>query len=343
MDLTAGVPRRRRKTPPWLPQALAYGLSAGCMVWVLSRYSFSSLKEDLQTLDWKWAVLGALAEMSVYVCQAWRWNTLLSPVVRLGFWRTVQAIYIGLFANEVAPLKIGEALRCYLLAHWNNFRISLSFASAALERLIDGFWMLLALMITAAFIPLPEDLTILVRILEGILLLGAIALFWILHHHRNEEQPLLHETRWAATLRHIVEGLHLMGNWRTLLKTTLISLLFAVVQIVPVYAMIKADNMDLSFFAAAAISTIIRLATFIPNAPGNLGVLNVACVAALVLFDVEQDVAKSFSIIMLVLLTLPLLIGGAVATALTGVNLGELRNRAHHSMRGSVSQTHGEL
>jgi hypothetical protein len=30
-------------------------------------------------------------------------------------------------------------------------------------------------------------------------------------------------------------------------------------------------------------------------------------------------------------LTLPLLIGGAVATALTGVNIGELRERARRS------------
>jgi uncharacterized protein (TIRG00374 family) len=329
---SAAVPHRRKR-PAWLPQALAYTVSAGCMAWVVSRYSFRNLEGDLQTLNWWWAVVAALAELGIYVCQAWRWNTLLSPVVRLSFWRTVQAIYIGLFANEVLPLKIGEPIRCYLLAHWSDFRISLGFASAAVERLMDGFWMLLALLITTAFVKLPEDLTILVRILEGILLLGTAALFWILHHH-EEDHAILDQSRWSAMLRHVVEGLHLMGNWRTLVKTTLISLLFAVLQILPVYALIKADNMDLSFFTAAAVATIIRLATFIPGAPSNVGVLNVACVAALVLFDVEKDVAKSFSMLMLGILTLPLLIGGAVATALTGVNIGELRDRAHRSMRG---------
>jgi hypothetical protein len=338
MEPSTSAPGRNR--PAWLPQALAYTVSAGCMAWVLSRYSFNDLKGDLLTLDWRWALVAALAELAVYVCQAWRWNTLLSPVVRLRFWRTVQAIYIGLFANEVLPLKIGEPIRCYLMAHWNDFRISLGFASAAVERLMDGFWMLIALLITTAFLKLPEDLTILVRILEGLLLLGAAALFWILHHHQDDH-PVLQQSRWTATLRHVVEGLHLMGNWRTLVKTTLISLLLAMLQIVPTYALIKADNMDLSFFAAAAISTIVRLATFIPGAPSNLGVLNVACVAALLLFDVEKDVAKSFSIIMLVILTLPLLIGGAVATALTGTNIGELRDRAHHSIRGSSHEAHG--
>ena len=41
----------------------------------------------------------------------------------LPLWRTVQSIYIGLFANEVLPLRVGELIRCYLLAHWNSLRI----------------------------------------------------------------------------------------------------------------------------------------------------------------------------------------------------------------------------
>ena len=49
---------------------------------------------------------------------------------------------------------------------------------------------------------------------------------------------------------------------------------------------------------------------------------------ALGLFEVEKTDAKTFSIILFVALTLPLLIGGALATALTGVNIGELRDRA---------------
>jgi hypothetical protein len=81
---------------------------------------------------------------------------------------------------------------------------------------------------------------------------------------------------------------------------------------------------------------MIRLATVVPNAPGNLGLVNVACVMAMHLFDVEVNDAKTFSIILFVALTVPLLIGGAVATALTGLNIGELRDRARAGVnRGS--------
>ena len=41
----------------------------------------------------------------------------------------MQSIYIGLFANELLPLRPGELIRCYLLAHWSDLRLSLTFAS----------------------------------------------------------------------------------------------------------------------------------------------------------------------------------------------------------------------
>ncbi len=42
----------------------------------------------------------------------------------------------------------------------------------------------------------------------------------------------------------------------------------------------------------------------------------------------EKNDAKTFSFIYLLATRLPLLIGGALATAMTGLNLGELHRRA---------------
>jgi hypothetical protein len=49
---------------------------------------------------------------------------------------------------------------------------------------------------------------------------------------------------------------------------------------------------------------------------------------ALTLFEVNQTDAKTFSFIMFVVITMPLLVGGAVATGLSGLKLGDLRARA---------------
>jgi hypothetical protein len=327
----------RRWMPSWLPQVLGYAISAACLFWVLHNYNLSELTAAIRTLDWKWVALSVVADLSVYLAHAWRWNVLLGPVVRLRYWRTVQSIYIGLFANEVLPLRVGELIRCYLLAHWSDFRISLSFASAAVERLIDGFWMLAAFLVTAGFVKrIPRDLILLVQALGLVLLIGVALLVWVIYH-KQHVHLVIRESRWASTLRHIVEGIHLMGNRRTIGFTVLVSGLYLLLQVVSVWALMNAYGFDLSFWVAGGVLVIVRLGTVIPNAPGNLGLIQVACVVALRLFDVENDTAKTFSFVMFFALTLPLLIGGAVATALTGLNIGELRDRAQ---RGAIAVPH---
>jgi len=326
--VTADLPQPRRKMPTWLPQTLGYSLSAVCLVWVLRGYDFNKLASDFRTLDWKWVALAVVADLLVYVCHGWRWNTLLSPVLQLNFWRTVQAIYIGLFANEVLPFRPGELIRCYLLAHWNDLRVSLGFASAALERIIDGFWLLAAFIVTAAFARgMPSEITLLVQGLVVVLLVASVAFFWILRRHEHAHAALS-ESRWAATLRHVVEGLRLMGNRRTLGSTFTISLLYFALQVVTMFALMKAYGLDFSFWVAGGVLVIVRLGTLIPSAPGNVGLVNAACIVAIKLFEGNESDARGFSVLYLVAQTAPLLIGGAIATALTGVNIGELRDRA---------------
>ena len=307
-------------------------MSIGCLVWVLHGYPLADLMPNIRSLDWRWVSLAVLTDLSVYLTHAWRWNTLLSPIIRLRLGRTVQAIYIGLFANEVLPLRVGELIRCYLLAHWNDLRLSLGFASLGVERLIDGVWMLMAFLITASLVKgIPEDLVILVQIIGLLVLVGTVVLFWIIRH-KQQAHAVVRESRWSSTLRHVLEGLHLMGNLRTLSLASAISLLYLVLQFFTVYALMRAYGLDLSFWAAAGVLTIVRLATVVPNAPGNVGLFQAACVMALHLFDVEKNDATTFSIILWGASTLPLLIGGAVATALTGSNIGELHNRAKRGL-----------
>jgi len=311
-------------------------LSALCLAWALHNYQFNDLWPAVRSLDWRWVAAGVLADLSVYIIHGWRWNTLLEPIARLKLWRTVQAIYIGLFANEVLPLRVGELIRCYLLTHWNGLRLSLGFASAGVERVLDGFWMLVAFLITAGFVKgIDRRVMLGVQLLAGGVLLCALVLAWIVMR-KQEAVSLVREKRWAATMRHVFEGLHLMGNPRTLGATALISLLYLLVHMFSYWALMKADLFDLSFWSAAGVTVIIRLLTLIPNAPGNAGVINFACIVAMKTFGVEKGDATTFSIILFGALTLPLLVGGAVATALTGLNIGELHKRAKRGIEPSA-------
>jgi hypothetical protein len=53
------------------------------------------------------------------------------------------------------------------------------------------------------------------------------------------------------------------------------------------------------------------------------------------LFGVEKADATTFSILVFGAITLPLLVGGAVAVALTGLNLKEIHHRARKGLEAS--------
>jgi uncharacterized protein (TIRG00374 family) len=319
----------RRRFPAWLPQVLGYAVSAACLAWVLRGYPLGELIPNIKALDFRWVTLAVAANLGVYVVQGWRWNTLLAPIARLRLWPTVQAVFIGLFADAVLPLRPGEVLRVYLVAHWNALRLSLVFASLAVERVIDGLLLLAVFMVTAGFVRgIPGHLLTAVEVLGAALIVLAVALLWIARRRPEESHVELAESKLAALWRHVMEGLHLMGNPRTLGYTTLLSVAFMALQSVVMWALMKAYGLDLNFLVASGVLTLLRIGTVVPNAPGDVGVAQVATVMAMRLFDVQTNEAKTFSFIFILATRLPVALAGAVATAMTGLNLGELHARA---------------
>ena len=330
--------KSRRRIPGWVLPALGYTLSALSLIWVFRGFNFQQTLADLESLDWRYVSIAVIFDLSVYLSHAWRWNILLRPVARIPFWRSVQAIYIGLYANEILPLRSGEAIRCYLLAHWNGIPISLAVSSAVIERILDGVWLVVALLITTRLVPLPQYL------IEGTEFMGLglcvlLGLLIFIAVHKQRAHAVFSETKWASGLRHVVEGIHAMGNWRTMLAASGASLVYLALQIVPVWALMEGYGLDLSIWAAAAVYIVLRLGTVIPNAPGNAGLYQFFCVLGLGLFNVPKSTAVGFSLMMFGILTLPLLIGGFIAVALTGLKLGDIRTRAHASVQSPVEVT----
>src|SRR5205814_10528071 len=136
------------------------------------------------------------------------------------------ALYSRRLAHAVLPLRVGAVIRCYLLAPWTSLRLSLGLASAAVERILDGIWILVAFLIPAGFVQgLPHDLTLFVQILGSLVILATAGLLWIVSR-KHHAHPVLHESRRAAITRHVVEGLQFMGNLNTLSLTVLLSLLY---------------------------------------------------------------------------------------------------------------------
>jgi hypothetical protein len=330
MGSLAGQPRRRILRS-WLVPALGYGISVACLVWVYWGFDWKTELPKLAAADWRWVTLSVVTDLAVYICQGWRWSLLLRPVVRVRFVKSVQAVYIGLFANEVLPFRSGELIRSYLLARWSHFPFSVSLSSAVIERMFDGIWLVLGFFLATFFVDLPGYLVNGSQVLTGLLVAVAAAMAIIMFLKRHAHAAIS-QSRWSDMLGHVVEGLHAMGNSLWFIAAALVSLVYLALQVVPIYALVRGYGLDLSAGEAAVVLVILRIGTILPQAPGNVGAFQFFAVVGLHLFGVDKATATGFATLMFVVVTLPLWLGGLVAVAITGMGIRDLQNEAQKNL-----------
>lgn len=307
-------------------------LSIGCLVWTLREAKLGELKDDLLTMDWKWVALAVVADVGVYCWHAIRWSLLLRPIVRAGYWRTVRAIYVGLLANEILPFRAGELLRTYLLSRWTELPFSVSLSSAIIERVFDGIWLCSCLFLTLKFVPFPPQFRPLLDgawVLGGIVLFGAVVLGIAMFRHQRQTPIDRPRSGWRRQVAILMEDLGLIGHSRYLYLAFFQSLPYLLLQVIPIWAAFKGYGFDLSIGVAFALMVILRLASVVPQAPGNLGLFQLLTKEALVrIFDVVPAEAARFSLVLWGIVTIPLLIGGLLALWVEEADIIELKRAA---------------
>ncbi len=313
-------------------------LSFGCLVWTLRDAKLGELREDLATMDWKWVAIAVVADICVYFLQGFRWILLLRPVEPVGFWRAVRAIYIGLFANEVLPLRAGEVLRCYLLSKWTKLPFSVSLSSFVVERIFDGIWLSLGLVLTLRLVPVPRQFRYLVDggWLLGLIVLGGALVLGVAMFRRGRQPspgpiapPVVGWHGWRGHLSVLMKDLGLIGHSRYLYLALFMSLPFLLLQTIPVWASLKGYGLDLGLTEAFALMVILRLGSVVPQAPGNLGLFQFLTKEVLEkIFNVVPDESARFSLVLWGIVTLPLLIGGFIALWIEEADIVDLTRAA---------------
>src|SRR5215469_3710792 len=123
--------------PTQVPKILGYGLAIACLIWVLHDFHIMKALRDLSRVDYKWVLLGMGFDVLSYIVQAARWKFLLAPFAKVRLSRSIRAVFAGLFANLVFPLRPGELLRSYLLSNEEEISMGKVLGSVGVERLLD--------------------------------------------------------------------------------------------------------------------------------------------------------------------------------------------------------------
>ena len=128
-------------------------LAAAGLLWVLHDFQLAQLWTLLTQLNARWIALAVGCDIMSYVCQGWRWRLLLKPVTAISTLRATQAVYAGLFTNEILPLRLGELVRTYLVSRWTAVRFVAVLPTLLVERLFDALWLVVGIGLTALFMP----------------------------------------------------------------------------------------------------------------------------------------------------------------------------------------------
>jgi len=312
--------------------AVINALSIASLYWALRDAHLSELREDLATLNWWWVAAALVTGAALYLWQAVRWQTLLRPVERVGFWELARAIYVGMFANEVLPFRAGEVLRCYLLSSRTALPLSVSITSALLERVFDGIWLCSSLFLVLQLVRIPRVQRMWLTdsgVLMALIVFGAALVLSFALFRRHHARAMAVGGGWRKQFRVLVDDLEIIGHSRYLLLSFLQSLPFLLLQMIPTFAAFRAYGFDLSWGAALILAVVLRVGSAVPQAPGNLGLFQFLARECLEkIFNVVPAEAARFSLVLWGLVTLPLLASGAISLAVTGIKLGELHQAA---------------
>jgi len=307
------------------------------LLWVAVRgVSLDEVLQQLRQVRPAWLVplIGSIALR--FWLTALRWQLLLKPVKRVGVHRLFGITMIGFMANNILPARLGEFVRAYALGRSESLSPSVPFATIVIERIFDGFTLLLFLVGGLSFLQ-PSPALLWAAALTGVLYL--IVLGFLIALRMGHGMGILTwacshlPSRLSGTAQHFLEsfraGLDVLTDVRAILGAALLSIVIWVVNAAGMEATFRAFSLDLPPYASFVVLGTIAVALVLPSAPGYVGPLQAGAVQGMAMLGVARDTALSLSIVYHLANYIPITITGLVYLSSMNLSLGELRAASH--------------
>jgi uncharacterized protein (TIRG00374 family) len=279
-----------------------------------------------------WVVLVLLSLPVRFWLTAVRWQVLLGPVKSIGTHRLFGITLIGFMANNLLPARIGEFVRAYALGRSESIPAPLAFATIVLERVFDGFTLLLFLVGGLFFLRLPGWLLWLSAASFGLYLAvlgGLLSLHWSRSRQVITGLLVWLPGRLRSPAAHVLDsfclGLDTLGDGRSLLAMAGLSLAIWAVNALGLQAAFVAFSLDLPLHAGFFVLAVLAGVLVLPSAPGYVGTFQFATKVALGLFGVPEAPALSLSILYHAVNFIPITLAGLVYLWALNLTLGELK------------------
>ncbi|ANA40496.1 MULTISPECIES: lysylphosphatidylglycerol synthase transmembrane domain-containing protein [Geobacter] len=276
-----------------------------------------------------------------YLVRALRWKYLLSPLGETRFANLCSATLIGYMANNLLPARLGEFIRAWVLARREEMEPGSVFATLVLDRLTDGFTVLLFLLATLFTLQLPAGSEAIGQglVIGGYMMLGLYAVVVV--------ALVLLKRKTAASLRFLerllrpfparlaerviplvgsfLGGVRISPRPREWWAVGSTSVAIWVLAVIPVDLVLRAFGFSFPFAVSLFILVLLVFAVMVPASPGYVGTYHAACVYGLLAFGVPRETALSAAIVIHGINYVPVIAVGIAFLWREGLSLKALR------------------
>ncbi len=355
-------------------------LTAGLLLSGLALYvtfrsiPLAELVGYLKTINYWWVIPSvAIALMSMLI-RAVRWQLLLHPVKKTGFWSAYHPLAIGFMLNCILPARIGELARPAIFCRRERVAFSKVLGTVGAERAFDLLVLLLSfvMVLWAVEISPTLDLTFgdyhlnkttlemiaMTTLKLSLVLMACIALVSVRQTRSIIKRAILSLpdvlffasrsvkegireklcVRLANVLDNLAMGFDLLRSPKmTGLCLGLSFLTWAVIGSSYYVMVFACPGIELSFFEIYAMMVIMCFFISLPSAPGFWGLWEAGGVFGLLIFGVPAKEAAGFTLANHVIQLVPVIIIGLISAMIIGVNVAQVA-----SMGGSDDSALGK-
>jgi glycosyltransferase 2 family protein len=272
-------------------------ISAGALVLTLRGKQLGVIWAEMLHADyrWLWPYLAVL--LTIHVIRTVRWGILLEPVAKVPFSRLNAVSAVGFMALVLLPFRLGEFARPYLIAERPRLRVSAALSSVVVERVADGLFTAVLLILTLLAVPEGTRGLHAFR-LAGVIVFLAFAslLAFLVLAYRNRPRAvrLTHRLldpfskhaaeRAAGMMDAFIHGLRLVPSRRKVASFFLLTLVYWAMNGWGIQIFARSFGFRLDLLSAYTVLAVLVVGVMIPAGPGMVGTFQAAVAGGLSLF-----------------------------------------------------------
>lgn len=279
-------------------------VSAVALWLTLRGKDLGAIWDAMRAGDYRYLVPYVAALLLIHVVRTVRWGLLLRPVARVPFSRLNAVSAVGFMALVLLPFRLGEFARPLLVAERPRLRTSAALSSIVVERVADGIFM--GLLLVVALLAVPDGTPGVAVLRTGgavVCAAFAAALAFLVGAYRNRERavrlaaralgPLSPRLarRASGMLDAFIHGLRVLPGGGSVAAFFGLTAVYWSLSALGMKVLALGFGFDLGAVEATALLGVLVVGVMIPAGPGMIGTFQGAVVVGLSLFASPAAVA----------------------------------------------------